>query len=374
MKETFFFRSAHATVIAEKLKPVKAQLNSDTRAFINNLNNLKSNTEFLVGAIPFNINENASLYTTDQVGNKLPASFKKNDSEQQHLQEFNYVPSEVAYKQQVSKAIELIKQKCITKLVMARSLEIGLTDELVIDELLFNFCSLNQAGYTFSVPIDLTKPYAHLLIGVSPELLIRKQGAMITTNPLAGSIARGKTPQQDEANAQMLLHSAKDQFEHSLVVKSIAEVLEPYCKQLVIPDKPSLIATTNLWHLSTFIQAELHNPTLDVLEVALQLHPTPAVGGYPKQLVTHYINELETFNRDLYAGLVGWSNAQGDGEWAVTIRCAECKANKLRLFAGAGIVEDSIAESELIETAVKFNTLLIALGIRPIDFKLNQVS
>lgn len=362
MKNAFLFKSRHATVFAKTLQPIHL-INSNNNTFTEDLNNYKEQKRYLVGAIPFDINEKAALYTSDQVTHKLPDCSKDNVARHQYIREISYTPNKENYEKQVNNAIEFIKQKKINKLVLARSLEIALKNELIIDHLIHKFCELNPDGYTFLVPIDLRLENAHFLIGLSPELLIRKQGSMVTTNPLAGTIARGKNLQQDKANAKMLLHSAKDQFEHSLVVQVIKQILQPYCKELHIPDRPSLVSTNNLWHLSTFIQGELEDSSIDVLEIALQLHPTPAVGGHPKQLAAHYIKNLETIDRGLYTGLVGWSDARGDGEWAVTIRCAECKSNQLKLFAGAGIVEDSVAESEFVETAIKLNTMLIALGV-----------
>ena len=167
----------------------------------------------------------------------------------------------------------------------------------------------------------------------------------------------------DGESLEQLMNSKKDRYEHELVIKSIVQALKPLCKSLTVPKQPSIIGTQTMWHLSTKIEGELKSSDTSSLEVALAMHPTPAIGGYPTESALKAIDKLESYDRNLFTGMVGWSDSKGDGEWVVTIRCAEIDNHKATLYAGAGIVAGSIPKKELAETGAKFNTMLNALGI-----------
>ena len=157
--------------------------------------------------------------------------------------------------------------------------------------------------------------------------------------------------------------SAKDRREHAVVAEFVAETLRPFCRRLEVPSGPSLVRTATMWHLSTRVTGELRDPEVSALELACALHPTPAVCGTPTGVARAAISELEPFDRGFYTGALGWGDALGDGEWVVTIRCAEASGSRLRLFAGGGIVVDSVPGEELAETSAKFRTMLRALGV-----------
>ncbi|WP_131769163.1 isochorismate synthase, partial [Candidatus Protofrankia californiensis] len=204
---------------------------------------------------------------------------------------------------------------------------------------------------------------ARTLLGASPEMLVSRSGRLVVTNPLAGSAARSPDPAEDHRRAQNLLTSAKDVREHAVVVNAVVSTLRPYCLDLDVPARPSLIRTATMWHLSTRISGWLADPQVSSLTLATALHPTPAVCGWPAAAARRAIAEIEPFDRGHYTGLVGWCDASGDGEWAVAIRCAEADENSLTLFAGAGIVPGSQPSDELAETSAKFRTLLTAMGV-----------
>lgn len=134
--------------------------------------------------------------------------------------------------------------------------------------------------------------------------------------------------------------------------------------------KPSVIHSEAMWHLSTEVKGELKNPNTSSLELAIALHPTPAVCGTPMEEAREAIQQIEPFDREFFTGMLGWSDLNGDGEWIVTIRCAEVQENTLRLYAGAGVVAESKPEDELAETSAKFQTMLKALGLN--DSSLNE--
>nr|BFE82385.1 hypothetical protein GCM10020093_049860 [Planobispora longispora] len=212
---------------------------------------------------------------------------------------------------------------------------------------------------SFAAPL----PGGRTLIGASPELLVSRRGRTVISNPLAGSAARSADPAEDRRRAAALAASAKDLHEHRLVVEAVADALAPYCADLDVPNGPELTSTETMWHLSTRVTGVLRDPDTPVLALAAALHPTPAVCGTPRLRARRAIEELEPFDRGFYTGLVGWTDAAGDGEWAVTIRCAEAAGRMLRLYAGAGIVPGSDPDKELAETSAKFRTMLRALGV-----------
>jgi isochorismate synthase len=214
-------------------------------------------------------------------------------------------------------------------------------------------------GYTFG--IDLGD--GRTLFGASPELLVSRRGPVVTAHPLAGSIPRSADPAEDARRAAGLLESAKDRYEHAFVSEAVADGLRPFCRDVVKPAEPALTATPTMWHLGSTITGTVADPDIDALTLAAALHPTPAVCGTPPDAARRAIAELETFDRGFYAGMVGWTDASGDGEWAVTIRCATAGPDGLHVYAGAGIVQGSDPTAELAETTAKLGTMLNVLGV-----------
>ncbi|MEX2553884.1 MAG: isochorismate synthase [Actinomycetota bacterium] len=199
------------------------------------------------------------------------------------------------------------------------------------------------------------------LVGASPELLIRRVGDVVDSIPLAGSAPRGRTDEQDAAIGRNLFESAKNRTEHALTVSSVTERLQPYCYELVAEPEPSLMLLANLQHLSTKVQGRLKR-NASAIELAGALHPTAAVCGVPQEAALHFIRNAETFERGRYAGPIGWMDRHGDGEWALALRCALIEGRTARVFAGAGIVGDSVPAEELEETRLKLQAMLDVLG------------
>src|SRR6266545_2334739 len=196
--------------------------------------------------------------------------------------------------------------------------------------------------------------------GASPELLIRRLGRHAFSQPMAGSVARGASDAEDERLAKELTTSEKDGVEHRLVSKFVVEALKPHATRVEAHD-PEVVRFTNIQHLATSVTAELKTPSADVLSLAAALHPTPAVGGWPRQAADRLIDELEAMERGWYAGAVGWIDGRGDGELAVALRCGLLWEDGARLYAGVGVMPDSDPARELEETELKFNALLTAL-------------
>lgn len=322
----------------------------------------------VIGAIPFDTSRTSSLRLSTQFD--CETIFKNEKlSPLGDKTEFKYdikaVPSSNEFMESVDNALYRFSQNELDKVVLSRTLEISSNESIDVSHVLKRLKTLNPSGYTFAVPANQyqDKNNEKTLVGASPELLIKKVGNKIIANPLAGSEAKQDSLADDKRITEQLMNSKKDRYEHELVIKSIVQALKPLCKTLTVPKQPSIIGTQTMWHLSTTIEGELKSSDTSSLEVALVMHPTPAIGGYPTESALKAIDKLESYDRNLFTGMVGWSDSTGDGEWVVTIRCAEIDNHKATLYAGAGIVEGSIPKKELAETGAKFNTMLNALGL-----------
>jgi isochorismate synthase len=199
-------------------------------------------------------------------------------------------------------------------------------------------------------------------LGATPERLVRLDGQDVATLCLAGTIARGATPEEDARLAEELFNSAKNREEHAVVVRAIRDALEPVCDDVQLADTPQIMRIRNLQHLATPVRARLRGDRC-VLDLVASLHPTPAVGGIPRADALVAIREREGFDRGWYAGAVGWVDAHGGGEFAVALRSALLVPGMAVLYAGAGIMGDSNPESEYAETALKLRPMRVALGV-----------
>lgn len=323
----------------------------------------------LIGAVPFSPEDAACLWIPEQIVLAPGRSLSPSPIDGRRgvavalAPKMQPVPEPEHYRRNVTDALKWITDGTLEKVVMSRSLRIA--SEVSIPALLGALRARNQSGYTFAMDLACTGTQGRSLIGSSPELLLSKRGGRIVSNPLAGSIARAADPLEDQHRAQALLVSAKDRHEHAYVVDAVARALRPWCSALDIPATPSLLATPTMWHLSTEICGQLHDANASALAIALTLHPTPAVCGHPCAEARALIERIEGFPRGLFTGLVGWCDAQGDGEWAVSIRCAEISRDGATLYAGAGIVAGSDPDAELAETTAKMATMLQAIGLAP---------
>ena len=201
------------------------------------------------------------------------------------------------------------------------------------------------------------------LVGATPELLVERTGRHVTSVPLAGTAPRGDDADADRALGEALLASAKDRHEHALLVAAVDRVLTDALASVSHGAEPHLLQLDNVQHLATRFVGELADGDgTDVLELAARLHPTPAIGGVPTDRALALVDELEGLDRGRYAGPIGWVDHHGDGQVGIALRCAEVQGARARLFAGAGIVADSLPESELEETRVKLRAMRSAFS------------
>jgi isochorismate synthase len=267
-------------------------------------------------------------------------------------------PEPGAYQLMVAEALRRIEDGSIEKVVLARTLLVESDTRLVARVLARRLRAVDPDCYVFAVSL----PNGSDLIGASPELLLRRRAHAVFSDPLAGTARRSRDPVEDARIAGTLLAAVKERREHRLTAEAVADSLAPFCVSLEVDEQPSLSATATLWHLRTSVRGRLRDDAPDALSLAAALHPTPAVCGTPTTAAMQLIRELEPFERGFYAGIVGWVDARGDGEWAVTLRCAEVSGRAARLVAGAGIVAGSDPVEEDRETEAKFDTVLRAIG------------
>ncbi|SRR5579875_1207036 len=267
----------------------------------------------------------------------------------------------------VGEATEEIRQGAYQKVVLARGVqaeryaaerEDSFESEANLRATLQRLRQGNSTATVFAI-----RRGERTFLGATPERL-----AQVTTNgelrtmALAGTARRGATPDEDERLARGLLESTKTHEEHAIVVTSIVETLRPLCQRLDVADTPQVITLANVQHLLTpitgFVKAQV-----SALDVVSALHPTPAVGGFPRQAALEAIRAHEGLDRGWYAGPVGWLGPQGEGEFVVALRSALLASNRATLFAGCGIVADSEPQVEYVESQTKLRVMLQGLGV-----------
>ncbi|MGL6524578.1 isochorismate synthase [Aeromonas hydrophila] len=267
-------------------------------------------------------------------------------------------PPASEFQASVSAALDAFAEGRLAKVVLSRKLTLTLHQPADPQQVMARLMAQNPHAFHFSLPLGQDRR----LLGASPELLLRVSGGEVFTHPLAGSARRASEPAQDEMVARDLLASRKDQHEHRLVIDEIRRVLTPHCRELAIPSSPSLMSTDTLWHLGTPIAGRLNGGEASVLSLACQLHPTPACAAIPP-IWPASSSASRSPSGALFSGIVGWCDSQGNGEWAVVIRCGVLDGHQVELFAGAGIVAGSDPAMEWAETGTKLGTMLKALGL-----------
>jgi menaquinone-specific isochorismate synthase len=256
------------------------------------------------------------------------------------------------FKESVSLALGEIASGELTKVVLARAVDVTSARDLHPMAALNRLRERYPDCYAFSMGNGRGQSF----IGASPERLVRVTGRTIETDALAGSTKRGESAMKDAILVRQLLNNAKDVREHRLVLDSIVRTLENLGAVVRRSERISVLQLSNVQHLHTPVEAELPDG-IDVLRLVEELHPTPAVGGTPREAACRRIRELEPFGRGLYAAPLGWIDADGDGEFLVGIRSALIDGSKARVYAGNGIVDGSDVEHEYAETELKLRAL-----------------
>lgn len=258
-----------------------------------------------------------------------------------------------AWRERVATAVDRIRSGGLDKVVLAR--EVRLTSAEPINEaaLLHRLADAFPACWTFAVSG---------LVGATPELLIRRNGAQVTSRVLAGTVKRDSDSSTDGQLARALMSSDKDLVEHLYAVESVAAALARHCTDLQVPDSPRLLQLANVQHLATDVTGMLADDS-SAIALAASLHPTAAVCGTPTERALSVIDRLEGLDRGRYAGPVGWVDANGDGEFGIALRCGQLADDRrsINLYAGCGIVAGSTPEGEWAESEAKLAAMRQAL-------------
>ena len=258
----------------------------------------------------------------------------------------------------VARAVEAIRDHRMLKVVLARGVHARADRDIDIIAMLRHLRAAYPDCHVFGCWRDDAA-----FVGASPERLVRLAGREVLASSLAGSAPRGTTPHEDAELATELLASAKDLTEHAIVRESLCAGLGGLCEEISAPAEPSLFTLPHVHHLHTAVRARLRAGR-SLLDLVTHLHPTPAVGGAPREAALRFIREQERLDRGWYAAPIGWVGQDG-GEFAVALRSAIVRGSDAWLFAGSGIVADSDPEAEYAETLLKLRPMeqAIAAGI-----------
>ena len=261
------------------------------------------------------------------------------------------------YLDAVTLARDAVRNGLLKKAVIARDIEVHADEPIDVHSVLLRLRASFGSSYRFCICN---------MIGATPELLVEVDGREIRSRPLAGTTPRTGDPDTDKQLAEELVASTKNQIEHRVVVDMVHDTLLPHCSYLDWEAEPSIVTVANVQHLGTYIEGALTEPRAHVMTLVKELSPTPALGGFPSADAIAFITANEPMERGNYGGAVGWMDADGNGTFAVTIRCAELSDDRrtARLFAGGGIVAESNPYAELAETQAKFQAMLSAI-VRP---------
>lgn len=243
----------------------------------------------------------------------------------------------------------------LDKVVLAREIVVTADKLIPIADVLVRLRHQYPGCFIFSVDG---------FVGATPELLVSRHADVVRAQPMAGTAPRRGDPEADARIAAALLASPVYRHEHEVTIDMVHDTLLPFCSYLDDEAEPSVVPLANVQHLATTVEGKLSHPPASVLELVAALHPTPAVCGRPRQAALQLIAEVEGLVRGRYAGTVGWVDRAGNGQWAVSIRCAQIDGTSARLYGGNGIVGDSDPDTELAETRAKLQAMLTAI-VRP---------
>jgi isochorismate synthase len=260
------------------------------------------------------------------------------------------------YEEAVRRAVERIRAGELRKVVLAREVRVHAPRPIDPAPVLGALRDVFPECFCYCVGVP-----GLAFVGASPELLVRREGARAQTVALAGTAPRSADPAVDDHLGERLRQSPKERDEQEIVAKRIQRTLDPVSVWTAAAEEPVLVRVHNVQHLATPIRAQLREPR-SAIELAGLLLPTPAVGGEPRSAALPLIPALEGLDRGWYAGAVGWTDLAEDGEFCVALRCALLRDRVAHLYAGAGIVRDSVPAEELAESEVKLQALLPLLA------------
>ena len=267
------------------------------------------------------------------------------------------LPAAGAWQRGIEQALRDFRQTSLEKVVLARKAVFGFAETLDPVSLLARLQEATPGCFHFYFQPEVGTAF----VGASPERILRRQGTTLASEAVAGTRPRGASTRADAELLEELLGSDKEQREHAYVRESIQQTLASFSETLRADALPSEMKLARGRHLYSRFQGTLH-PDVRTMDVLRALHPTPAVGGYPKAEALQAIRQLEKFDRGWYAGPVGWIGPEA-AEFAVAIRSGLVQPERLSLFSGAGIVDGSVPEAEWQEIEHKISDFLSVFGL-----------
>lgn len=298
---------------------------------------LDTGKQFLL-ACNFHVDESAERimrelhnlrFDNPRVDETIPKPLKRVDFPDRNRWNFN-----------INVALDAFERGDAHKIVLARKVTVDADMELDPTQILAMLRKVTPASFHFCYQIDDNHGY----IGASPERLYRRDGARVFSEALAGTRKRGATPEEDQALEDDLFYSEKERHEHQLVLDSIVDEFRQLCDAVEIEGATRVLKLAQLQHLYNRVNGRLSSGVTDADIMGL-LHPTPAVGGFPREVALRMLRELEPFERGWYAGPVGWVG-KDSAEFCVAIRTGLVHGDRLTVYSGAGIVPGSTAERE----------------------------
>ncbi len=254
-------------------------------------------------------------------------------------------------------ALSAIDEGRVSKVVLARTLDVTTEHPLDPIEVVHHLWKGSPGSHVFYFEPE----EGCAVVGAAPEIVTGVSGGRFHATAVAGTVARGETPKEQEQLANRLLTSEKEGVEQRIALDDMIERLGPLVEEIEAQPEPHVLTLARLQHLETEIHARVPEGT-SALTVLEALHPTPAVCGLPRDASLEFLQEEEPFERGWYAGPVGWFDLEGNGVFVPALRCAVVHGLRWRLFAGAGIVEGSDPVLEWDETSIKFEPMLRALA------------
>ncbi|WP_327585123.1 isochorismate synthase [Nonomuraea sp. NBC_00507] len=268
------------------------------------------------------------------------------------------IPSGQEWKALVARAVEEIGRGAFDKIVVARQLRVSSPTAYDVPSVLAALLDAQPGSTVFGVGLD-----GHAFVGATPERLVSLHAGRAESMSLAASMPRGGTAAEDARLRATLLADDRSRREQGIVTQAVRHAFEQMCRHVEL-DEPYVLDLPNLRHLHTRIVGEIADPdVVSVLDLVERLHPTPAVGGHPREPALAWLDRAEPIDRGWYAGPVGWMNAAQDGDFAVALRSAHLRGGIATLYAGCGIVAGSDPGGELQETWLKFRPMLAALAV-----------
>ena len=258
------------------------------------------------------------------------------------------------WRRAVGEALAAIDAGVVGKVVLSRRQKLVADEPFSSKDLLVNLIDGDARGTV------LLYRYADVFFcGCTPELLVRKDGACVSSMCLAGTCPAGADEQERRRLADELMADGKNRAEHDYVVRHVREVFRRVCFDVDVPQTPGIMPLTHVQHLHTPAAAQVLDG-VSLWELMGDLHPTPAVSGTPVGEARMLIRRIERYNRGFFAGACGYIDAAGDGEFSVGLRTGVFDGETGWLYAGCGIVAGSEADAEYDEIGLKLKTILDA--------------